>query len=122
MTSRPLGVTIVAIIAWLSGFFQIIASTFDIIGGLFVTWPAIVGWITLLIGIITLAVGVGLWKGNPAARTLAALVFGLTIVLEIISIFGAGTIWSAVGGSILPLIGLALLYTNSANRYFASIR
>ncbi|MFH8249325.1 hypothetical protein ACH3VR_03020 [Microbacterium sp. B2969] len=122
MINRPLGVTIVAIIAWLSGFFQIIASIFDILGGLFITWPAIVGWISLVVGIITLAVGVGLWKGNPAARTLAALVFGLTIVLEIISILGAGTIWSALGGSILPLIGLAMLYTNSANRYFASIR
>ena len=119
MINRPLGVTIVSIIAWLSGFFQIIASLFQILGGLFITWHAILGWIGLVIGIITLTVGVGLWKGNSTARTIAAIVFVLTIALEIISIFGAGTFWGAVGGSILPLIGLALLYTNSANRYFS---
>ncbi|WP_243075675.1 hypothetical protein [Microbacterium sp. SS28] len=118
MTNRPLGVTLVSIIAWLSGFFQIIASLFQILGGLLITWHAILGWIGLVIGIITLAVGVGLWKGNPTARTIAAIVFALTIVIEVISIFGAGTLWGAIGGSILPAIGLGLLYTSSANRYF----
>ena len=114
MTNRPLGVTIVSIIAWLSGVFQIIASIFQILGGWLITWHAIVGWF----GLITLGVGVGLWKGNSAARTIAAIVFGLTIIIGIVSIFGAGTLWGAIGNSILPLIGLGLLYTSSANRYF----
>ena len=120
MTNRPLGVTLVSIIAWLSGFFQIIASIFQILGGLFITWHAILGWIGLVIGIITLAVGVGLWRGRPAARTVAAIVFALTIIIEVLSVFGEGTLWGAIGGSILPLIGLGLLYTSAANRYFVS--
>jgi len=118
MTNRPLGVTIVSIIAWLSGVFQIIASIFQILGGWLITWHAILGWFGLVVGVITLAVGVGLWKGNSTARTIAALLFGLAIVIAIVSIFGAGTIWGAIGNSILPLIGLGLLYTSSANRYF----
>lgn len=122
MTNRPLGVTILAIITWLSGFFQIIASIFQIIGGLLITPQALLGWLSLIIGIITLVVGVGLWKGNATARTIAAIVFTVTIILEIVSIFGEGTFWGAVGGSILPLIGLALLYTSSANRYFGVSR
>ena len=120
MTNRPLGVTIVSIIAWLSGAFQIIWSIFQILGGFLITWQAILGWIGLVIGLITLGVGVGLWKGNSAARTIAAIVFGLTIIIGIVSIFGDGTLWGAIVGSILPLVGLGLLYTSSANRYFES--
>jgi len=120
MTNRPLGVTIVSIIAWLSGFFQIIGSGFQILGGLLITWHAILGWIGLAVGIVTLAVGVGLWRGSPTARTIAAVVFTLTIAIEVISILGDGTLWGALVNSILPLIGLGMLYTSSANRYFVS--
>ena len=120
MTNRPLGVTIVSIIAWLSGAFQIIWSIFQILGGFLITWQAILGWIGLVIGLITLGVGVGLWRGSSTARTIAAIVFALTIALEIISIFGDGNIFGAIIGSVLPLIGLGLLYTGSANRYFGS--
>ena len=120
MTNRPLGVTLVSIVAWLSGFFQIIGAIFQILGGLLITWHAILGWVALVVGIITLAVGAGLWRGSATARTIATIVFTLTIVLEIISVFGDGTLWGAIGGSILPLIGLGMLHTSSANRYFAS--
>ena len=37
MNQRPLGVTLVAIIAWISGFLQIVGSIFVIIAGLFIT-------------------------------------------------------------------------------------
>ena len=120
MTQRPLGVTLVAIIAWISGFLQIIGSIFVIIAGLFITWPAIVGWISLIIGAVTLAVGVGLWRGNSTARTIAAIVFVINIALEVLGMFNGESLWSAIGGSILSIIGLILLYTRSARRYFGS--
>ncbi|GAA5093630.1 hypothetical protein GCM10025760_24060 [Microbacterium yannicii] len=120
MAQRPLGVTLVAIIAWLSGFLQIIGSIFVIIAGVFLTPAAIVGWLSLVIGIITLMVGVGLWRGNPTARTVAAIVFIANIVLELLGIFTGETLWSAIGGSILSIIGLILLYTRSARQYFGS--
>ncbi|MFB7894157.1 hypothetical protein ACFC1I_18290 [Microbacterium sp. NPDC056044] len=120
MTQRPLGVTLVAIIAWISGFLQIIGSIFVIIAGLFITWPAILGWISLIIGIVTLAVGVGLWRGNHAARTIATIVFIANIVLEVLGMFNGEGLWSAVSGSILSIIGLILLYTRSARQYFGS--
>lgn len=118
--NRPVGVTILAIITWLSGFFQIIGSIFAIVAGLFITWPAILGWISLVIGIITLAVGVGLWQGNPTARTIAAIVFVITIVLEVLGMFSGESLWSAIGGSALSIIGLILLYTPAARRWFGS--
>ena len=52
---------------------------FVIIAGLFITWPAIIGWISLIIGIVTLAVGVGLWRGNHTARTIATIVFAVAM-------------------------------------------
>ncbi len=120
MAQRPLGVTLVAIIAWLSGLLQIIGSIVVVIAGVFVTWPAIVGWISLVIGIVTLAVGVGLWRGNPTARTIATIVFILNIVLEVLGMFSGESLWSAITGSALSIIGLILLYTRAARAYFGS--
>lgn len=120
MVQRPLGVTLVAIIAWLSGFLQILASIFMIVAGLLITWPAIVGWFSLVVGIITLIVGIGLWRGNRTARTIAAIVFTVTIALEVLGLFSGESIWSVIGGSFLSLVGLILLYTRSASVYFRS--
>ena len=120
MPQRPLGVTLVAIIAWVSGLLQIIGSIIVIIAGAVVTWPAIIGWISLVIGAVTLAVGVGLWRGNPTARTIATIVFIINIVFEVLGMFNGESLWSAIAGSILSIIGLILLYTRSAREYFGS--
>jgi len=120
MTQRPLGVTLVAIIAWISGFLQIVGSIFVIIAGLFITWPAILGWISLIIGAITLAVGVGLWRGNSTARTIAMIVFVITIVLQVLGLFTGASVWSVIGGSLLSVIGLILLSTRDARSYFGT--
>ena len=120
MKQRPVGVTLVAIIAWLSGLLQIIGSIIVIIAGVFVTWPAILGWISRVIGAVTLAVGVGLWRGNPTARTIATIVFIINIVFEVLGMFNGESLWSAIAGSALSIIGLILLYTRSAREYFGS--
>ena len=120
MTNRPLGVTLVAIIAWLSGLLQIIGSIIVIIAGVFITWPAILGWISLVIGAVTLAVGVGLWRGNQTARTIATIVFVINIVFEVLGMFNGESLWSAIAGSALSIIGLILLYTRAARQYFGS--
>ncbi|MGP3536195.1 hypothetical protein ACTU3I_15470 [Microbacterium sp. RD1] len=120
MAQRPLGVTLVAIIAWLNGLFQIIGAIILIIAGLLITWPALVGWFSLLVGIVTLVVGIGLWRGNATARTIATIVFIVNIVLEVLGLFSGETLWSAIAGSILSIIGLILLYTRPARAYFGS--
>ena len=120
MAQRPLGVTLVAIIAWLSGFLQSLASIIIIVTTGFITWPAIVGWISLIIGLVTLFVGVGLWRGNPTARMIATIVFIANIVLEVLGMFNGESLWSALTGSILSIIGLILLYTGRAREYFGS--
>lgn len=118
--NRPVGVTLLAIIAWVSGFIQITGSIIVIIAGVLVSPLAILGWISLVIGIITLAVGVGLWQGNPTARTVAAIVFTITIAVEVLGMFWGESLWSALSGSILSIIGLILLYTRAAREWFGS--
>ncbi|MEZ3159200.1 hypothetical protein AB1K54_01495 [Microbacterium sp. BWT-B31] len=118
--NRPLGVTILSIITWLSGFFQIVGGIIVIIGGAFITPLAILGWISMAIGLITLFVGVGLWQGNPTARTIAAIVFTITIALEVLGMLWGESLWSALSGSFLSIIGLILLYTRAARAWFGS--
>ncbi|WP_019180957.1 hypothetical protein [Microbacterium yannicii] len=118
MNKRPVGVTIVAIIAWVSGLLQIIASIFVIVAALVITPVALVAWLSLAIGIVTLIVGVGLWRGSRTARTVATIVFIANIVLEVLGMFNGESLWSAISGSILSIIGLILLYTSSARAYF----
>ena len=118
MQNRPIGVTLVAIIAWITGLIQIIGSIIGIIAFVVITPPAIVAWISLIVGVITLAVGVGLWRGSQTARVIATIVFIVNIVLEVIGLFQGESLWSALGGSILSVIGLILLYTPAASRYF----
>ena len=118
--NRPLGVTLVAIVAWLVGFFQIIGAIFGILGGLLITPSALLAWISLVVGVVTLAVGVGLWRGNNTARIIATVVSVINIALEIIGIFSGEGLLAGIFGSVLPLIGLLLLYTSSASRYFRS--
>lgn len=111
MTARPIGVTLVAIVAWVSGFGQIIGSVFGILGGLLVTWTALVAWFGLIVGAVTLAVGVALWRGNPTARTIAMIVFSITVAGGVISLLGGESLWSALSGAAMSIIGLILLNT-----------
>jgi phage-related minor tail protein len=120
MSQRPLGVTILSIVTWLSGFFQILGSIVVILTGLFITWPAIVGWISLVIGVVTWVVGVGLWRGSPTARTVATIVFVVNIVFEVLGLFSGEGLWSVIAGSLLSVVGLVLLYTRPARTFFGS--
>lgn len=108
---RPFGVTLVAIIAWINGFFTIISGIFHIF-----TWA---GWLQIALGVITIAVSLGLFRGSNVARTILAVVFAIDIIVALAGGFtGSLSIWAVIGASILPVIGLILLYTSKANAFF----
>ena len=48
-SSRPLGVTLVAIIAWLSGAWSIVQGIIALIQGI-PTWNVFAAWVTIFIG------------------------------------------------------------------------
>ena len=77
-------------------------------------------WVALALGVITLAVGVGLLNGSSLARVLATIVFVLSVAAAVYSLFTGGTLWSAIGTGGLSLIALILLYTARSNAFFKS--
>jgi hypothetical protein len=114
--TRPFGVTLVAVIAWITGAWQVLTG----ILALFALRP-LIGSVSIVIGIITILVSIGLFGGRSGARVIVTIVFLLNIGAAIWVAFSQpDQLWSALGGAILPLIGLILLYTSRANAYFAS--
>lgn len=112
--SRPFGVTLVAIIAWITGALQIISGVLWLFSG-----DLTVGVTAMIIGFITILVSLGLFGGSNFARILTAIVFLLNIAGSVYVMFAfPGQLWSAVGATILPLIGLLLLFSSRANAFF----
>ena len=113
--TRPGGVTLIAVLTWINGALGIASGVIGIIGG--AGTPA---WVALALGVITLAVGVGLLNGSSLARVLATIVFVLSVAAAVYSLFTGGTLWSAIGTGGLSLIALILLYTARSNAFFKS--
>ncbi|GAA1699256.1 hypothetical protein GCM10009808_16070 [Microbacterium sediminicola] len=115
-SSRPLGVTIVALIAIFTAAVQITSGLFVLFGG----GGIVYGLVSLVLGIVTLLVALGLFDGSNLARILTTIVFLLNIVESLYGAFSSTeSFWTGVFGALLPVIGLILLYTARANRYFA---
>jgi hypothetical protein len=108
---RPFGVTLVAIIAWLNGLFEIIGGIFHVF-----TWAGIV---SIILGIITIAVSLGLFRGSGTARTILAIVFAVNVVFAIVAGFNGLDLWAVIGAAVLPVIGLIILYSKKANAFFS---
>lgn len=117
--TRPGGVTLVAIIAWIAGAVNIIAGILMLIAALMAPDALWFGLIHLLLGVITIAVAIGLMRGNSTARVLLTVVFVLDLIWAVFVIFfQQAQIWSGVVSGILVLIGLVLLWTGRANEFF----
>ncbi|AZC14924.1 MULTISPECIES: hypothetical protein [unclassified Microbacterium] len=121
--SRPVGVTIVAVLAWISGFFNILGGALILIGGALGQGPllhlVLIAILTIILGVIIIAVSVGLLRGSPGARLVVTIVFVLNIVSAVLLIIGgAETFWTGFFSALPAIIGLILLYTRRANAFF----
>lgn len=117
--TRPGGVTLVAVVAFISGALGVIAGALLMFAAIMAPDALWIGVIQLALGILTIAVGVGLLRGAPIARTLAAIVFVLNLISAIFIIFfQQAQLWSGIVGGILALLGLVLLFTRDANAFF----
>lgn len=114
---RPGGVTLIAVLTWINGAIGIVTGIIALMGG-----AGTAGWIALALGVVTLAVGIGLLRGSNVARVIATIVFVLNIVNTILvfipGVQPGANIWSALGTGLLSLIGLIMLYTSRANEFF----
>ncbi|WP_314506420.1 hypothetical protein [uncultured Microbacterium sp.] len=111
---RPVGVTIVAVIAWIIGAIQIVGGILAIIAG--GGFPA---WIVLIVGIITIAVSLGLFRGNNTARIIMAVVFVINLLLAIWAIIMGVDFWDQVVAGLLAVVGLVFLYSRKASAFFS---
>ncbi|WP_019180954.1 hypothetical protein [Microbacterium yannicii] len=122
--SRPVGVTIVAVLAWISGFFSILGGILMIISGLEVASMSrealiIAAVISIIVGIVVIIVSFGLFRGSNVARIIVTVVFVLNIVNAVIQMFtGTQSLWTALLSALPSIIGVILLYTKSANAFF----
>lgn len=111
---RPAGVTVIAVITWINGAIALINGIFGVIANNSDT----VAWVSLVLGVLTIAVGAGMLNGSRVARILAAIVFVLNVAAAVYSMFNGGTLWSAIGTGGLSLLALILLFTPKSNAFF----
>ena len=117
-SSRPLGVTLVAIIAWLSGAWSIVQGIIALIQGI-PTWNVFAAWVTIFIGAITIIVSLGLFNGDPTSRLVVTIVFAVNVVVFGATAAGGGLPWVvAIPTIVLGLIGILLLFLPRANSFF----
>ncbi len=117
--TRPGGVTLVAVIAWISGAVNIIAGVLLLVASIMAPDALWFGLIQLALGIITIVVSIGLLRGNERARIVVTIVFVLNLISALFVIFfQQAQVWSGVVSGILVVIGLVLLWTRQANEFF----
>ncbi|MBQ9917305.1 MAG: hypothetical protein IJO71_08915 [Microbacterium sp.] len=120
---RPGGVTLVAVIAWITAVLQIGLSILILTGAIApagVSVPS--AWIGVVVGVITLLVSFGLFGANRIARVIVTASLGLSILSSILQAAthqDANVLVGAIITIVLAGIGIALLYTARANRFFA---
>ncbi|HXR45701.1 MAG TPA: hypothetical protein VN759_12875 [Pseudolysinimonas sp.] len=130
---RPVAVTAVAVVVWIDGAVQLLTALLGFAGqgaaGTEQRGEALVSaLITLLIGLATVLVGVGLLRGNRLARVVVTvfLVIGvLDAVFDIITALSEGIPAAAVISGViaaLNALGILLLWRRRARDFFRAPR
>ena len=110
---RPVGVTIVAVIAWIIGAIQIVGAILALIAG-----AGFDAWVVLIIGILTIAVSLGLFRGSNTARIIMAIVFTLNLIVAVWAIVLGVDFWDQVIAGALAIVGLVFLFSKKASAFF----
>ncbi len=120
---RPVGVTLVAVIAWITAVLQIGLSILVLVGVIAPTGVSMPSaWVGVIVGVITLLVSFGLFGARPIARVIVTASLGLTIlssILQAVAHRDANVLVGSIITIALAGFGIALLYTARANRFFA---
>lgn len=128
--TRPRGVTVVAVLVWVGGAVEVLLGMLSFAGEGLSGEPQrsgalIAALITLMIGVATVLVGVGVLRGNRVARVVvtvfvavALLTAVLTVVAALASDDSAVAAVPAVGAG-LDVAALLLLWTGSAPSFFS---
>jgi hypothetical protein len=128
---RPLGVTIVAALAIISGAFDILGGILLLIlgsdaeaaeafgGSALLTTAAITA---IAIGVIMVIIAFGLLRGNAVSRIAATVVQAFSLVMSIwLAITQPSTLGTEIPSALLALAVLVLLWSGESTRYFRGL-
>ena len=128
--ARPAGVTVVAVLAWISGLLDIIggtlllfqtsvASTVEQFGG--ASQLIASALLEILIGVVVIVVAIGLLRGNNASRIVITIFQILSIIGSVFLAiaYPAGAIGEYFSIALAAIV-LLLLWTGRASAFFRS--
>jgi hypothetical protein len=112
--ARPLGVTILAVLAIIGGLLGLFgAFTVIALGG--ATW-LLVGLVSLVQSLAALAFGFGAWTLRPWAWSLGIIVYGVNVILDVVYLIGGNP--SSIVSLIIAGIILYYLFTPGVKAAF----
>lgn len=112
--SRPGGVTLVAVLTWISGAIYIIVGGLGLFPGGQDFWSSL---LQIVLGIVVVSVAGGLLRGSNLSRIIITIVQAIAVIAAVVGLF-TGPNWSAVIAGIFPAIVLILLWSGRANEFF----
>ena len=125
---RPIGITILTILAWMGAVLAILSGIGSIIGGAFLGFLGMIyggfgglnivsGIISIAFGVLAIFIGKGLWDGKNWARITALILSVLGILGSLTSLFSvSGIISLIIGGVIIWYLG----FNEEAKNYFGA--
>ena len=119
---RPFGVTVIAVLALISGLFGLCLPVLVFMGSTLLGPLAVVGvaaGIFLIIGpVLQLVFSYGAFNLRSWAWYLGLISSGITVLGVIINLFNGASFWTAVWGSILPIVIFIYLLTPNVRQSF----
>jgi uncharacterized membrane protein (DUF2068 family) len=124
---RPVGITIIAVLALISGLFGLcwpilVLTGSALLGSIFGTVGLIAGLFLIIGPLLQLIFAYGAFNLRPWAWYLGLIATGITVVGVIINLFNGASFWSAIWGSILPIIIFIYLLTSNVRQAFGIIQ
>ena len=125
---RPLGVTLVAALAIISGAFDVIGGIVLLAGqgddelteafggtGMLIT----VATSSILIGLATIIIAIGLLRGNAVSRIAATVLQLVSLAMSVwVAIAQPSSLGTEIPSALLAVAVLVLLWSGEASRYF----
>ena len=132
---RPLGVTLVAVLLFVSAAVGIIGGVLGLIGAtvtpsasvegvqLDSTALSLLAVFLLAIGILNLIFAFGILRGSRVARMIVTILQVITIVSGVVAMVTAGgQFWHGIYNLLMPILIVALLWTGAGTKDFFARR
>jgi hypothetical protein len=120
---RPVGVTVIAILTWISATLHIVLGALVLARVLSASGVTDVSaWVGIVVGVVALVVSLGLFGGSNVARVLVTVSLCFSVLTAVLLVVDdpTGLIAAPIVSGMVAVVGLLLLYTRSANRFFGS--